>query len=137
MTSEGMDMAARKKQQTLHLDEEDWGERLRRAFYRGKEIYGYTYDDCAERISKIRPTAQSALVKLYQWKDLPSRLPTRQTAYFALLSYGFDPEDFGLDITNSGMVGYDMKRVCEEVKPRSDLRKQSSECTTVSPAQAA
>ena len=113
-------MATSKKNQPLKLEPETWGERYARAYRTSRHLYGRTYEEVAELLTSVgKDCAPSALYKLANHDEVPGRMPSRQRAYLALLAYGFAPEDFGLTIENSGLKSWDMKRVVDQLKPKS------------------
>lgn len=76
------------------LGDERWGERVRRA----RERAGLTVRQAAELVCAVTPTSYRSIARLEEEWDVPSE--RRQlTAYIAVLAYGYDPADFGLDAT--------------------------------------
>lgn len=122
----------RKDAAVLRLDEENWGERVNRAYRRGRRKYGITYDLVADRISPIEKTTGGTLVRLGDHEDVPGQARTRKIAWLALISYGFDPADFGLTTDNVPLAGLDIKAVRAMLDPAKNTAgpaNSSSRCT--------
>lgn len=98
---------------------ESWGERVSRAYRAQRRRTGQHYREVAERISQIHPVLNSQLSRLEDNEDLPPTRNTRLIAFLALIAYGYDPEDFGLNAGNTPVAGYDLKRVVDLLKPES------------------
>lgn len=71
---------------------ETWGERLRRA--RGRRAL----EAVATSISHVYVISHTTIARLEKLTDKPTKLKQRRIAVLALLSYGYDPEDFGLSL---------------------------------------
>ncbi len=54
-------------------------------------------DDAAKLISQVLPTSYGTLVRLEQATEAPGDLRRRIVALLALIVYGINPADFGLD----------------------------------------
>lgn len=89
---------------SLHLVEENWGERLHRASRMSRQMYGQTYRDVAASISRLHKITDSTLIRLESYKELPSQQRVRVIAFYTLLAYGFEPAEFGLTEENVGLA---------------------------------
>jgi transcriptional regulator with XRE-family HTH domain len=89
--------------QLSELDEETWGERVRRA----RERAGLTLRQAAQLVGEVHPTSFRSIARLEEEKRPPAA--RRQlTAYITLLGYGYDPDAFGLaDTPASTLVDRD------------------------------
>lgn len=74
------------------LDTETWGERVARARTRS----GVSLKEAAARVSQFEQVSYTSLMRLERLGSVPSDGRRRIIAYLALVSYGYDPEDFGL-----------------------------------------
>lgn len=113
----------RARQLPLTLDDETFGERLHRAFRRNRAATGETWSRLAERVSQVRPTSEASMIRLVDLDDVPKTNSGRLLAYMVVLALGYKPEDFGLSEANVPLAGYDLKRV-------ADLLKRRSECSS-------
>ena len=75
----------------MRLDEERWGERIRRA----RERAGLTVREAADLVSQIHETSYRSIARLEEL-HVPPTGRRQLLAYLALLAYGYDPDDFGL-----------------------------------------
>lgn len=89
-------MAKKKRVELSPLGPLTWGESVHMAYRRARALYGQTYVDVARRINQLVPVSDPTLTRLEAYKDVPSQERVRRIAYFALLAYGHNPEDFGL-----------------------------------------
>lgn len=81
------------RQMTLrHLDDETWGEQVRRA----RERAGLSLRQATELVSRVLPTSLKSLARLEEQIHAPEDGRRQLTAYVALLAYGFEPDGFGL-----------------------------------------
>lgn len=81
------------------LEEEAWGDKVRRA----REAAGLTMRAAADRIGAVHTTSHRTLAHIEACRDVPTG-SRALTAYIALLSYGFDPDDFGLADSKAAAV---------------------------------
>jgi hypothetical protein len=119
------------------LTDETWGERAHRAYRTQRRTYGQTYRQIADRISLVLPVADSQLYRLEDNTDLPKTSRVRLLAFLAIIAYGFNPEDFGLNSTNTPLAGLDLKRIEKLLRPwntPSDLPDRSSGWSNVTAA---
>lgn len=78
------------------LGDETWGERLGRA--RGRS--GLKLREAAEIASRVWPTTHTSLLRLESLREPPTDQRRRFAALLAVLVYGFNPEDFGLSLSD-------------------------------------
>lgn len=79
------------------LGEENWGQKVRRAYYTQREMTGRRYADIAQTITDVAmPCYVNTLQRLEKYDTVPTTPRQRTMAYLAVLAYGYDPEDFGL-----------------------------------------
>lgn len=105
------------EQQLRRIDELTWGERLHLAYRRCRQDHGLTYDQHAKRISEWVPVSDQTLMRMELSEELP-RLPRqRQLLYFVLLSYGHEPESFGLTVENSALGNFDVAKARRLLAP--------------------
>lgn len=142
-------MARRKRKTLLHLEPENFGHRIRRAYNTQRNVLGYTYSDIQDRItnSKVMKISDTQLQRLERHEGVPPTSQTRLQAYVALVAYGYDPADFGLDEKNVNLGVIDLDKLYEKVAPKgpktsnirgrgarktaADLRKPTSGCSEV------
>lgn len=119
-------MARRTKFQ--ELPEENWGQRVHRAYRQQRDRTGRKYMDVAALISKVMPVYDTTLQRLEKYERAED-LTTRQriNAWLVLLAYGFNPEEFGI---TKDMVPVERLTSKEVV----DLLLQQSRCFTTSAA---
>lgn len=116
-------MPSKKKIPTLQLGEETWGERVNRAYRRGREVHGFTYRDIVKRVSQFMPTSDAAVISLNTLTEPPTATRKQMVAFYVILAYGFEPNDFDL---NASTIGID-----KEVEKRArDVLSPSSACLT-------
>lgn len=86
-----------KNQRLAQLPPEPWGWKLKRA----REKYAHlTLDDAVSAVSRYMPVHGTTVSRLEQHPELPmgrQSLRHRMLAYLLCLTYGLDPEQFGLD----------------------------------------
>ena len=88
----------------IHLADENWGDRLHRAYRTARRNNpGLTYRQVAQQLSRIFPTTDATVIRLENYDDVPSQQRVRALAYLVVLAYGFDPGQFGLDESNTGL----------------------------------
>lgn len=89
------------------LGPETFGDLLHRAYRRYKFTYGAAYDHAASAISEISPLSMQTLSRLELLEEKPTEVLPRMRAVLAILTYGFDPEEFGLSLDDlpSGLDG--------------------------------
>ena len=105
------------EKQLRKIDEVTWGERLHLAYRRCRQEHGITYDQHAKRISEWVPVSDQTLMRLELSEDLPKLPRQRQLLYFVLLSYGHDPESFGLTVENSALGNFDVAKARRNLTP--------------------
>lgn len=76
-----------------HLEEETWGDRVKRA----RDRSGLTLEQAAARVATVMPVSYGALARLEKLPDAPKERQRRFMAYLTVLAYGFDPAGLGLD----------------------------------------
>jgi hypothetical protein len=89
---------ARKTSKPFQLGDERWGEKVRRAYYRGKELHGYTWESLAQTISQVTPMSHGGLQRFMKYETKPTGRAV-ETAYLLCLAMGVNPVD--LEITES------------------------------------
>lgn len=95
---------ARKTPKALQLGEETLGQKLHRAYRLGRAQHGLTYREAAARISEFEATTEQMLRRLeLDLVDMPTRKRQQRIVYLALITYGFDPADFGFDEASVSM----------------------------------
>lgn len=94
------------------LDDERWGERVRRA----RERADLTLRQAALLVGTVHPTSFRSIARLEE-EHAPPTGRRQLTAYITLLAYGYDPAGFGLaDTPASTLVDRDevAKRLAKE-----------------------
>lgn len=110
------------EKQLRRIDEVTWGERLHLAYRRCRAEHGINYLEHAERISEWVPVSDQTLMRLELSEDIP-RLPRqRQLLYFVLLSYGYEPETFGLTVDNCALQNWDIAKARKALDPGKNRR---------------
>lgn len=108
----------------IRLGAETWGERLRRA----RDRAGLNTRQAADLIGPYIPTSYATLARIERKSSQMPTGRTAQIAFVALLAYGIDPADFGLDqlaecrALNSGAILSDIEQ------RRAMLPSTSSRC---------
>jgi hypothetical protein len=109
---------------TLRLDDESFGERVHRAYRQGRALHGFTYRDIAERLTNLYPVSMQSLQRIEQQDEIPKQPRVRLVAYLALIAYGFEPEDFGLNHDNTPLGLVDLKKAKAALDPRNGCSTQ-------------
>lgn len=112
-------MPRKKTAEPMQLNEETWGDRVHRAYRTSRAHYGHTYREIAERMNQITSITDSTLLRLETYKEVPSQERVRRVAFYALLAYGFNPEDFGLTLENVGVAPQMAKMAADLLTPLS------------------
>lgn len=100
------------------LEQETFGERLHRAYRRGRELHGFTYEERAEALRQVIDISDQSLIRYETLEEVPARPGQRQKLYLILIAYGFDPEDFGLTEDLAGIPEvWDMKKIRRILDP--------------------
>lgn len=107
------------------LDDENFGERVHRAYRKGRATYGFTYREVSERLSTVYPVSMQSLQRIEQQPVIPRQPRMRLVAYLALIAYGFEPEDFGLNHDNTPLGFVDLQRARTALDPRSGCYSRS------------
>ncbi len=109
---------------TLTINDETWGERFHRAYRRGRARHHFTYLGVAEAISATgNPVSDQTLLRLEQADEAPRSVSQRKAAYLALVAYGFEPEEFGLTVENSGLHMADLSALRRALAPKAGAGK--------------
>jgi hypothetical protein len=111
-------MSPRKKPEPFKLGEERWGEKVRRAYYRGKRISGYTWASLAETISQVAPMSDAGLQRFMRYETKPTGRAV-ETAYLLCLAMGVDPGELGIDESEIQTPLYTSKTVRDLLFPAS------------------
>lgn len=82
----------------LTLTDETFGERLHRAYRRGRAIYGYRYDTLAETLSSVCPISGQTILRYEEYDEAPTRPRWRANLVYVILAYGYEPDQFGLSM---------------------------------------
>lgn len=111
----------------LKLDAETWGDQLHRAYRQARDMYPrdpvtgeavLSYRVVAEKMRAAGiDVGDQTLMRLEDLTELPTRMKSRQIAYFALLAYGYDPEDFGLNPQTVVLTPFDLGRIKRALLP--------------------
>ena len=107
-------MAARRKK-PLRLEPETWGEQVKRAYLTQRDLTGRKYHDIAAEITELGlPCYVNSLQRLEKMETVPQTARQRLIAWLALLVYGFDPADFGIEKATISPARYTSKEVIEQ-----------------------
>lgn len=96
----------------------NWGEKLKLAHDRQPALpKKLDYRELAERVSRVYPISYSSLAVLTRHSEPPPQARTKLSACLLLLTYGYDPADFGIPIESIPQLrGYGGKK--DPVHPR-------------------
>jgi hypothetical protein len=126
--------------QAFTLNDETFGEKVHRAYRQGRAAHGFTYREIADRLSAVYPVSMQSLQRLELQPDIPRQQRVRLVAYLALIAYGFDPEDFGLNHDNTPLGLLDLEKTKVVLDPNNGCSFRSTadhkpEITYESPGQ--
>lgn len=111
-------MATTRRPKLRKLYEPTFGEELHRIYRAGKAQHRFNYLDRAAAISRVMPVSDQTLIRYELLKEPPPRPRQRLLVYLAIISYGFDPAEFGLTPDNVPVGALDLRRVEELIAPR-------------------
>lgn len=107
-------MAGRRRK-PLRLEPETWGEQVKRAYLTQRDLTGRHYKEIAAEITELGiPVYVNSLQRLEKMESVPQTARQSLIAWLALLVYGFDPTDFGLDKASISPARYTSKEVIEQ-----------------------
>lgn len=111
----------------LSLDDENFGERVHRAYRQGRAAHGFTYREIAERLSTVYPVSMQSLQRIEAQAEIPRQPRMRLVAYLALIAYGFEPEDFGLNHDNTPVGFIDLAKAKSVLDPNNGCSRGSEQ----------
>lgn len=106
----------------LTLDDENWGERVHRAYRVARDAYGgekINYRAVAERIAHVFPCSMTSLQRLEHYEEVPAQPRVRLMAFYALVAYGFDPAEFEITPENTPLSSVDLRKTTRLLNPTS------------------
>jgi hypothetical protein len=109
----------------LSLEDETFGERVHRAYRQGRAQHGFTYREISDWLAPVYPVSMQSLQRIEAQPDLPRQARMRLVAYLALIAYGFEPEDFGLNHDNTPLGFIDIEKTKAVLDPTNGCSLQS------------
>lgn len=86
---------------TFRLGDETFGDRVRRAYYKGKAQGRYdNWAELAERVSRYRSISVPGLIRIQTLDEKPTRAGALETVWLLAIAMGVDPRDLGLEKTD-------------------------------------
>lgn len=113
----------------LKLSSETWGDTIHRAYRTARSQYGrrrdpetgeakFSYRTVAAKLQAAGIDASDqSLMRLEELDEMPTRMRQRQLAYWVLVAYGYDPEDFGLTADIVSLDAFNVPKIKRVLAP--------------------
>ncbi len=104
---------------SLRRTQMSWGDEFRAAYAQAKRHWPQgvvTYEQLAQRVSKLVPVSHTTILRLGQLDEMPDKPATKQVAYLSLMALGFDPIEFGFeprDRALHGLTDADLRKILD------------------------